>query len=281
MCSRRLALPLMLLSVGCWHRDPTGARSALDGSAPDLEDVSDATIGDASESDGLGVGVDTGPPPRPVGCDAIDTLVDENVFSDGFESYAVGPFENAPGSPWVRASMGRDVEISSAASSSGTNSLLIQSFTTKTETDYVPLSADPLPPRISFQATFLLDGFIVYEDFVSWGLAVVRSKYDIQSVLQLKMSNHDLTLVPADGSAPVPLFSELDYGDPPRANTVRVDVDLCAWQVSVSVGVPTSSLALRATTPIQPFSSVSALYLSGGVNQVYVDDAAVDLLAAP
>jgi hypothetical protein len=284
-----------LLLIGCWHSAPTApARSdsgsggaatrgatggkgglGLDGATERV----DAHSRDSADSASIDRGdADAALPPRPPGCDTPGSLVTRTIFSDDFESYPVGPFENDIGSPWVRASMGRDVEISTAAASSGAQSLLIQSFTTKTETDYAPLPIDALPPHLSFRFTALLDGYIVYEDFVTVGLAVVRSKYDIAPVLAFKMSGHDLSLLASqEGGASQIIFQELDYGDPPRANVVQVDLDLCAWTADVSVGVPTSPLAPRAHVGITPFTAVAAIFASGGVNQAYIDAVSVDV----
>jgi hypothetical protein len=270
--------------------DQAGVVAAHDTGAatPDaMTDTSADTAPDATRDVRAG-GADAPAAPRPVGCEPPAALKDTTVLTEGFESYPLGSFEGAPGSPWIRANMGRTQEISSAAVGSGTKALLLASFTTKVETYYAPLAIPALPPKLSFQLTALLDGYLQGSDsqrydFASFGLGIAHSKYDLERVLELKMTAaHQLLLTTGGTQKDVPLFLELDLGTPPRANTIRVEVNLCTWRAEIWVGVGAVAPTLRTTVDILPFPAApSAFVLSGGPSSSYIDDVSVTVSVPP
>src|SRR4029079_6795848 len=128
----------------------------------------------------------------------------------GFESYAGGALVDATGSAWVRASQGRAGNVSTSWGHSGTHDLEIYSFTTATEVHYVPLAFPSTNNRVDIEFWYAPDGYFVYKDFASIGLACARSKFDLQPVLTISGSDHDLVLNPS--AQKVTLFNEIDYG---------------------------------------------------------------------
>lgn len=204
-------------------------------------------------------------------------------FVEGFEAYAPGTLLGAAGSPWVRASQGREGNVSTSWVHSGSRSLEIYSFTTATEVHYVPLQMPAAPARIDVEWWIAPDGYFVYKAFATVGFGCARSKFDLRPVLAVEGRDHALIL--HAGGAEVMLFDEIEYGsaafpeaEPGQAihNYVRLEFDFPAGKLRTFVG-PNSAAPLRSSVSLPETSSFGAFFVSGGVNPSYIDDLSITL----
>jgi hypothetical protein len=214
---------------------------------------------------------------------SIHILLQANLFSqdtlflENYESYAFGPLADETESPWVQLEIGRNGNVSEYWVHSGNKNFQINSFTTKTEVDYVKFNMDKKPAQLNIVLWYTPDGYYVYEDFAEIGLSLVTSKFESKALVCFKGNDHKLYF--ADTVMAVEVFNELEYGvgpadfdlGTPKHNYIKAEFDFNNSEVRFFIDTD-SDAPLRNTIEFDGTLDFNAMYIAGGLNPTYIDD---------
>ncbi|HLZ08337.1 MAG TPA: hypothetical protein VKT80_07120, partial [Chloroflexota bacterium] len=267
---------------------PSASRGVLEGGAEDADAPKDRSLDHEADEDVGHDANDAWPPPV---CNQGDAAARPlmTIFTDGFETYPAGMPYDPPGTPWIRANIGRDAVIGTAWSHGGAQSLMLSSYTTRSEVAYVRLPISSAPRRLVIELWYAPDGFYVYEDFAEFGIGFAASKFDLVPSLAFNVHGHRLTASNHPGKPTtdggdhegVVLFDEFEYGVSPFVGSyVRLELDFCAGRLDAFVG-PDASAPLRSSATFDVGQSFNGFYLAGGLNPTYVDDIAIKVEQGP
>jgi hypothetical protein len=203
-------------------------------------------------------------------------------FFESFDTYPVGRLLDA-GSPWVRASQGREGNVTTAWAFSGAQSLEIYSFTTSTEKHYVPLNVPENVSRVDVELMYAPNGFFVFQDFAAFGLGCAQSLFDLEQIATVSGSGRELSF--SMSASTQVLDNELDFGSaafpessPEEAiyNYIRLEFDIVNRELRTFLG-PDENAPLKSAVDLPASLSFNAFFVAGGLNPTHFDDIAISI----